>query len=96
MEYMHSFAKSVLLSSKEYTFFEDEREVLLDYIEEQWDVRMLQCDIVNIKSEELSLDELWKKALSICAFHFALQVWGEDMITQVPFLSTIDRDLYVV
>ena len=91
-ECMHSFAQSRILSCKEQLLFEDEREALTEYIEENWDACMLHPSFTCDKQvDNLSLEELWEKALDINAFLFALELCGEQNVGTLEFVKVMDK-----
>jgi len=92
-EYMHSFAKNRLLKSREQAFFEDEREALIDYIDSNYDARMIEYNIISAELEQLSLADLWEKALRINAFSFALNLCGEENMHHPAFNQVMDKIL---
>jgi len=83
--FLHDFAECQVYTNKLKELFEDERESLNDYIENKYTSNMLQGDILAISTTEQSIDQLWKTALDINSFLFALDLCGEENIETREF-----------
>ncbi len=88
---MNNFSMSKIFSSNTVESFEDEREALLKYIEDNWDVHMLQVDILNTELDKLTLAQLWDRVLAISAFLLALDILGEENIETIEFHRIMDK-----
>ena len=87
---MQAYGEWQVRSDSEQERYDGEREILLEYIEEHSDARMLLQDIDTSSVDGNSLSELRGLAHKINAFWFALDLHGEENLQTWPFAATVE------